>query len=155
MRTYTKEDVEFHSDRLYAQRNPAVNVKLYKWPDEQLLEKKRKEYDWNPHFTWGWIDSHISDEYMNAVFEMVCRWRWEDLEYEAKEIFGKYVKIWQTGRSGGWCEVEGLPDIEHWDAVMLAKWRKFEGFCKRTVDYIPEEILDNIYNNEFYAWVHQ
>lgn len=155
MRTYTKEDVEFHSDGLYRERNPAVNVKIYKWPNELLLEQKRAEYGWNPHFTWEWIIAHVSDELMDSIFQSICGCGWVDLKQEAEEIFGKHVKIWQTGRSGGWCEVEGLPPVEEWDAVMLAKWRKFEGFCKRTVDYIPEEILDNIYNNEFYGWVRQ
>ena len=77
----------------------------------------------DPRFTVEWVEENTSDVEMGEWFEVACTVGWEQVEELALEIFGRYGvrrrDVRQDGRSGGWCVVEGLSDVESWDAVML------------------------------------
>jgi hypothetical protein len=45
------------------------------------------------------------------------------------------VKVYSKGRSSGWLTVHGLPPVESWDAVDLARWRRFEREVESDVEY--------------------
>jgi hypothetical protein len=47
------------------------------------------------------------------------------------------------------CSDEHLGDVDEWDAVALAKWRKFERFARATAAHIMADVIDSIYVNEF------
>lgn len=149
-RTYTRDDVQTHYD--YSRGGPAVNVKVYQdfravfhgLPDSDLS---------NPHFTLEWVERHCSDEYLDSLFWETCADEWEQIEQDAEGIFGPHVSVEQQGRSGGWAVVHGLPDIEDWDAIRLAKWRKFERYARQIADGVPYQMLARIYDTDFRAWV--
>ena len=161
--TYTKDDVQFHSDG-YREGRPAVNVKVYGWacgvplplelgssypvgrPD--LLETHYTE----PLFTHEWSEEHVDDETGSAFFWQACTDGFEMLQEDALEIFGRGVEVFAEGRSGGWAVVDGLPAIEEWDAIDLGKWRKFEKIAKSYAEDIPRVTVDLIYANCFLPW---
>lgn len=82
----------------------------------------------------------------------------------AGEVFGAAFgahadrdrRVWQTGRSGGWLYVEGLPDVETWDAIQLGKWSRFAKMCDEIVAGIPYDGLTllaiNAYASECQAF---
>src|SRR5260221_11426319 len=74
-------------------------------------------------FAREWYDSDRED----WTFGTACEDGFDMLQNDAQEIFGASAKVYSTGRQGGWAVVEGLPDIESWDAIMLSKWSRF---CK-------------------------
>jgi hypothetical protein len=59
----------------------------------------------------------------------------------ADEIFGRPVKVYSEGRCGGWAIVDGLPDFESWDAVLLARWAKFARVARSLADNIPTQMV--------------
>ena len=86
--------------------------------------------------------------------ESLAEMFWEDAEATARDIFGdKSLKVYSEGRSGGWLVVEGLPDIEYWDAIMLGKWRSLEVRLQNEVKYIGEfdYVIDRIEANEWHV----
>lgn len=120
---YTKEDVETHSAGYYAPYYPAVNVKAYNYPH---CWKVADYLD---------IPEDKAEELLSMIFEQSQEIFWEDVKPLANEIFSDYrVQIYSAGRCGGWVIVQGLPEIESWDAVILAKWRKFERACEQMRD---------------------
>ena len=137
---YRKSDVQTHNAGGYnGPRYPAVNVKCYDWPD---------------------IDASIERfKCSRETAERAAQWAWEsaqeqfwEIETEyATEHFGRGVDAYSAGRSGGWLVVMGLPDIEYWDALDLAKWRGFESGVKRSVKAWAElePILDTIDANRW------
>jgi hypothetical protein len=157
-RTYTRDDVQMHADRGHAR--PAVNVKVYRGIRDAWDAFVKEERPEDPRFTLDWIEEHVSDEALDAIFWMQCE---NDFEYFAAyasddddAIFpaARYgrVTVEREGRSGGWAVVDGLPDIEEWDAILLARWRKFERIARDIADSIPFQMLASIYMNDFEAW---
>lgn len=156
----TKEDVEFHSE--YGQaRKPAVNVKVYKTLDSVPLPldlgawRKVGEDEWHRSFTEDgftheWIEENVSDDVLRDYEYGVLEGCWEELNEYAKDIWGKYAKVYSEGRSGGWAVVEGInQDVDSWDAVDLAKWRKFALYARALADDVPHRMLDSLYHNYF------
>lgn len=155
-RTYTKEDVSFHSDG-YRPSNPAVNVKVY----DTLEDGFRKFAEWedvDDGFTVEWIRANISDAALDDWFYDVCRDEFDYLESwttgnDGDPLFpGHSVTLEQEGRSGGWVAVHGLPDLEDWDAVLLARWRKFERIARSIADEIMAHVVESIYINAWEWW---
>jgi len=140
----TKDDVEQYSGR------PAVNVKVYKNVHDVKLPDTA---EFNVHLTHEWIERHVSDEYMDGLFWLICEDEFEQVQQDAADIFGAGVTVERAGRSGGWAVVHGLEDVEDWDAVMLAKWRKFAKYARAIADDVPYQLIASIACNEFEAWV--
>jgi len=163
--TYSKEDVEFHSDGFRPSR-PAVNVKVYGSISNVPLPldlgrysddggKTWKESRTDSEFTHEWLEEHLAEDV--ELFNYACENGWNMLQEEAVEIFGKSIygkpiTVYSEGRSGGWAIVDGLPEFESWNAVDLMRWRRFEIFAKATADDIPRQIIELAYFNVFLPW---
>src|SRR5262245_23531767 len=116
----TKEDIEYHRVGYSYNSVPAVNVKVYNNLSSGMKEWAKDWPDPDPRFTEEWIEENLSDETVDAIFWQSCELRWEDLEWEAREIWGdnaytdsqgrrRYaVNVYSEGRSGGWAVVDGI-----------------------------------------------
>lgn len=176
MKTYSRRDVETHSLHGYhGPQLPAVNVKLYADIRREPLPLSlcyvcdcktlghgpegphdSREVKTDSRFTHAWIAANVTDEEHEAAFAACAETWWEDAQDFAGEcfpasVYGK-VKVYGAGRSGGWCVVTGLPDLDSWDARTLGRWRRFERWCHR---FTRERggatywILDFLYSNVF------
>jgi len=147
MTSYNKTDVKFHSDGFGREALPAVNVKVRRGLDQidfSALEEIPES------LTLEWIERTLSEEDIDRLFWRTCQNEWEMVEQDAETIFDAYsVTVESQGRSGGWACVSGLPDIGDWDAVLLAKWRKFERFAKDIARYVPEQMVYSLALNEW------
>jgi hypothetical protein len=156
-RTYTRDDVQTHSDG-FRESRPAVNVKVYRtiwdaWPEYAKQDREDDE------FTLEWIEENMIEEQLDARFWTACEAEFEYLEYWATGsedgLFpDDRVTLHQEGRSGGWIAVDGLPPIDEWDAVRLARWRKFERIARSIADGIPYQVLSLIEIND-YEWARE
>lgn len=145
---YSKANVQTHRTGYGTEYLPAVDIKVYTGiEDGDLSEATSGECP--EGFTVEWIEAHLSEEEIAAWWQSACEQAWEIGTEDAHEIFRGYgtVETWSEGRSGGWCVVSGLPSIEEWDAVLLAKWRKFERFAHGIRDDVPTSCLSLIYIN--------
>lgn len=126
---------------------PCLNVKVnypigVAW---RALAERVESEEGMPGFA-DWFDA-LPDDGSAAqwAFDAACESGADAAVEMAGEIFGaafgqydhKHRRVFQTGRSGGWLYVEGLPDVETWDAVQLAKWARFARVCEEIVDGIP------------------
>ena len=139
-KAYSRGDVETHGE-LYRKQYPAVNVKVYNFPSIDKIAD---------HFNCEIAEAERAGEY---AFESACEIFWNELAQTiADDVFGeKEVKVYSQGRNDGWLIVEGLPDIELWDLMMMNKWHSFETKVKREVKYQTSEdmIFGNIEANEW------
>lgn len=148
--TYTRDDVETRDGR------PAANVKVYSTLRDAWANFVRQERS-DEGFSLDWIEENLSDETLDAIFWDVCASEFEYLTAYATTdedaIFpaARYgrVTVEQKGRMGGWAVVDGLPDIEEWDAILLARWRKFERIARNIADDVPLQMLATIYLNHW------
>lgn len=150
--SYSKKDVEFHSDGCGRTARPAVNIKVRgDWRRVPLpLEFGRCDGEpvrSAPEFTRDWVEAH--EAAFEAAWGQACENGVEQLIEDAKTLFGKHVKVYQEGRSGGWLVVEGLPRFDSWNAVMLGKWRQWECYCQAEARAVPADALWNLYHNAF------
>ena len=150
-----KEQVKTHADN-YGPSLPAVNVKVYGSTSRVKLPLdlgtcNGRPVKTHPGFTQDWIEQHVKGDVGQFAFESVCESAWETLSADAVTIFGPHVKLKQQGRSGGWAVIEGLPPIESWDAVMLAKWARFAKYAAAIVDDVPRAMVEWIYFNVWEA----
>ncbi len=78
---------------------------------------------------WAWVhevsDNDYSPDVFEGAYEIACEQGWEDAKELANDIFPPNAKVWSDGRSGGWLVVDGLPDVDDWDAIQLGYWSKF------------------------------
>jgi hypothetical protein len=147
MSRYTRDDVErcYHDTcRRSDVHCPHANVKVYRtFQDVRFpLEDAPEE------LTLEWIEQNVPED-DDSLFWRTCEAEWEMLQQDADEIFGSGVEVHAGGRSGGWACVTGLPDIDEWDAVMLAKWRRFEKYARAYAHGIPEQMVYSLAANEW------
>jgi len=124
-RRYRKSDVQTHNDGGYSgPEYPAVNVKVYNcgFDNDDIAN----------HFK---CDERTAAQAGQFAWDSACQLFWEQAPDTAVEILGAGVEVYSAGRSGGWLVVEGLADLESWDAVMVAKWGRFERAIKAEVKY--------------------
>lgn len=163
--TYTKTDIEVYRGK------PAVNVKVGgDWRRVKFPITDTEEW-----FTQEWIDAHTDDgKYLDEWFNVACELGWEEIQELAQETWPEYMSpiapvnihhdahasrlvptaqrntltVYQEGGQGGWAVVHGLPSIEDWDAVMLARWRSFENKLKAGANNVNYVMLNLYYLNE-------
>lgn len=144
-----KADVTFHREGFAGDSLPAVNVKV-----RGLFRDVRLPLaDAAPGLTHEWIAAHLSDEQMDELFWRVCDNEWVSLQSDAADIFGPGVTVEAEGRSGGWAVVHGLPDVEGWDAVAVAKWARFARYARQCADGVLEQMVYSIDCNEYDWWM--
>lgn len=136
---YNKDDVQRHTSGYYGYRYPAVNVKVWHFVSSDKIADK---------FGCSEDTALKAAEY---AFNAACETFWQEVQDTAEECFGRGVKAYSAGHSGGWLIIQGLTDVEEWDAVMLAKWRHFEKIIKADVSYRTSEdvILEDIEANRW------
>jgi hypothetical protein len=156
-RSYSRDDVQTHSDG-FRDSLPAVNVKVHRTIDDAWSQYETQER-MNDGYTLEWIEENITEEQLDWIFQQACESEYEYLEGWATGTDGgedplfpdDNVTLEVQGRSGGWIAVRGLPDIEEWDAVRLARWRRFERIAQNIADGIPCQMLSLIELNN-YQW---
>jgi len=133
----TKDDIQYHYEGYRG--NPALNVKVYHFPDI---------WDVMDHFNID--DEALAEQALNYAFESHACSFWELASDMVAEIFPD-TTMYSEGRSGGWLTVHGLDDVENWDAVMLAKWRKLARLVDAEIEYLssPEQVFDAIEVNRW------
>lgn len=154
MARYRKDDVEFHSDG-FRERRPAVNVKTDPWNWERHIGAAR-EYEGDgldPRFEDWYREAAERDGFLDGYWEFACEAGWETLQADAEFYFGAGVKVYSEGRSGGWAVVDGLPDFEDWDAIMLTKWHGFAESARIIADGIPGDMAILASINAFESWL--
>ena len=165
-RSYTREDVTTHPSGTGRGMIPAVNVKVHAslFDDGDTIARVARDNDVADWFTPEWIEAHhpCDDAVWNTLFTWACESGWDRMQEDAREIFGylfpddppnERLKTYSLGRSGGWAYVEGLPDLDEWDAVLLAKWRKFAKWARAGADDIPYQMAD-LYLMNFAEEIH-
>lgn len=127
MKHYTKSDIDTHSAHMgNPPYYPAVNVKVHGlYPMQSKIEQAFN------------CSEETAEKALQFAFDSACEMFWNENAQEiANDVFGDSVTIYSAGRSSGWLIVVGLSDIEDWNAVDLAKWRKFENAIKAEVKYL-------------------
>jgi len=140
MKTYKKSDIEMHEMHYYGPQFPAVNVKIYAWPCSYKIAQKLN------------CSEEQAAKAIEFAIEAAQEMFWEEIRDTADLYLGKGTKVYSVGRSGGWAIVEGLPDIDEWDAIQLSKWRRFEKSLKEEVKYRTslDVIIEDIEANNWY-----
>lgn len=129
-RRFTRDDIETHKTGYYGPSLPAVNVKVWyqasevDWRDDIALE-----FDWDAdeldRFR-DWLEEHHDrdPDAFSWAWEAACEEGWEMAQTDAHELFGP-CQVSSEGRCGGWLVVDGLKDIDSWDAIDIAQWGKY------------------------------
>lgn len=149
-----KDEVEFHSEGFGGGSRPAVNVKVYNWPNDPraLFLEVGKDNGYDETELARWYDEDGGEQRITSadwLFEAACELGWEQLQTDAEEVFGSGVKVYSQGRSGGWAVVDGLPEFESWDAIMLGKWARFARFARVLADDVPYQMMSLAVLNMF------
>ena len=149
-----KSDVETRSGPYGGDpRGPCLNVKCYgNWPRRELAR----------HFGIDYNAPEL-DTALEYAWESACEQFWEQAQdvanyalegaERAEKLNGKPGRytVYSAGRSGGWLVVEGLPDLETWDAIMLGRWAKFAKTIAADIAYRLgfDALRDDIEANEW------
>lgn len=151
---YSKDDVQLGHHLREFGRHPTVNVKVHGWWRDTPIDPADldiDEYDAD-EYTHDWIEAHVTGDQLDGWFWSAVESERDYLSDWADEIFARPCKLEFHGRSGGWAYLTHLPDIDDWDAVMLAKWRKFERAATSIADGIWSQVFSLIYLNVFPFW---
>lgn len=119
---------------------------------------------WRDHASYYYRDAVNAGRYdagkaaeklLVKLDEWACEQGWEDMQEDARQCFpegsfyrydsetGHYIPfhVEAEGRSSGWAVIPALPPLEEWDAIMLARWRRFEKYARQGADDIPYQML--------------
>lgn len=156
-----KADIELRrTNNGYGDPVPTIKVKWYPfWPNivKRFRGSPDHEFGDDADF-WEWAerqeDADGAWDYPNGPFciAMECSREdgWEQAQSDLEDIFSEYqIKVWSDGRSGGWLIVEGLPDVESWDAIMVARWAKACRFVKDVLDDRDYNLVWHLHANIF------
>lgn len=144
---YRKTDVQTRGG------NPAVDVKVRGYWRRVPLPLDLGSCDGvavktHPAFTHDAAEPFM-ESHGAAAFECICQDFWEMVQDQARDFLKRPVRVYSEGRSGGWAVVHGLPDVDTWNAVDLARWRRFELWCEAQANDAPRAMLEWVYFN---AW---
>ena len=127
---------------------PTVNVKTYRqaysWPMTSAIAARLGVSD----ALAEQASQYAYDSAQEAFWE-----NWKDAD-ELAQYFAEPVEVWQDGRSGGWLIVDGLPELDSWNAVRVAKWAKFQRDVHADIahrcalDTVCEDIVANRWAEE-------
>lgn len=157
----TKADVQIHIDGYAGPGVPAFNVKMRRYvddlPESEWADVRADLGLTATDFGWAWCQAHMTIEEIQRWTDEAATGNYDAFAEQITETFpGATCNT--EGRSGGWVIVNGLPDIESWDAVMLAKWRKLDRIADEYVADVPREtawlIGANRYEAELSAFSH-
>jgi hypothetical protein len=124
-RRFRKDDIETRWEFMRGRGNtevPAINVKVYSWAHSSKIEE---------HFK---CSEEVAERSLQFAFESAQEVFWENIQETAEQMLGASVKVYQSGRSGGWLVVDGLPEVESWDAILVSKWGAFEKAVKADIN---------------------
>jgi hypothetical protein len=148
-----KSDVRFYSDGYGA--HPAVCVKVHHnlgCSTKDVMEK------------FGCSEEQ-AEKALQFAFDAECVQFWEHWQDDSGDFEnglhgspeyayfpGHKVTVSCEGRSGGWLVVYGLPEFEEWDAVLLARWNRFQNAVLADVKYRTgaEALMSDIDCNEWW-----
>ena len=137
-----KADVETHRLGYTCKSLPALNIKVRNFVQACDVEDE-----------FPGVDSDVLEQAPRYCWDNAVERFWESAADFVREIFGEHVKCYSEGRSGGWMVVTGLysDDIESWDAVDLAKWRKLANCIDAEIAWLSskESMVDDIAANEY------
>ncbi len=93
----------------------------------------------------------VADKALEYAWDRARDLFWEHAKDDAVNIFGNHAKVYSEGRQGGWLVVNGLPDVEEWDAIQLGKWAQFARYMREDMAGLAEleNILDAIEANRW------
>jgi hypothetical protein len=133
-----KNDIEVYYDR--GGRYPSINVKVNRFA--QGLSAEQLD-----------CSEETLEKAMEYALQMATERFWEDAEKIAYHHLGK-VKVYGLGRCGGHLCVEGLSNVETWDAIKVSAWARFEKAILNNMKWlcsaesVREDILANRWNEE-------
>lgn len=156
VRRYRKDDIQFHYD--HGRSHPAFNVKVYADTNDAVAKQVAIDHGYDPDKFVEWLETTYPGNYTDWGLP---EWAWNSAcEAESEyfrdwlpELLGQDVEAWHEGRSGGWIVVNGLPDVESWDAIMVSKWGKAERIAKEIAQGIPYQALSLLVINEYDEYV--
>lgn len=145
-----KADVGTHRVGYGITSLPAVNVKVYRYPsqltDQEWADATDLAGDELARFR-EWAEEWFDTEQSWWTFDTACESEREYLADWAPEILGRDAEVHYEGRQGGWAVVDGLPDVESWDAIALGRWAKFARIARAIADGIPAQMVGLAYLN--------
>jgi hypothetical protein len=120
---FTKADIEVR-----ARGVAAVNVKLWRTHDTRLPD---------PELVMEYFqcDQPTAERALQLYEESERAQFWEAAEGLVTDLFGPQASVSQDGRCGGWLLVYGLPPVETWDAIRVARWGAFTRLVYRDIAY--------------------
>ncbi len=151
MKGYTKDDVRLHSNNAFGVGQPAVNVKIGRYPTVgQVMDR------------FG-CSERTAEKAAEYAFQSASELFWREYAPHLAEHYFGPCKVYSEGRSNGWLvlapKLEGslvtsrplLPPVQDWDGVMLNRWALFERAIRREVDWLSswEWVEDMISANEW------
>jgi hypothetical protein len=135
-----KDEIQTHGDGFgYGRSRPAFNVKVYDYlRDEETLQRAWADFFGGPYDPRAWaLWESMSDEEKQGYHDFACESESETFtETDVPEVFPG-AEAYHEGRSGGWIVLDGLPDVEEWDAVMVAKYARLAKWARLYVEDIP------------------
>lgn len=103
--------------REHGRTYPTLNVKVHTYPTAEDCASVRAELDGPADFDLDYLErfQDANPARYSQVYADVCSDGFRFAEERAREIFAPWatpsrVKVYSSGRSGGWLIVEGLPD---------------------------------------------
>lgn len=165
---FRKDDVETYYDM--GRRHPAINVKCHRI-EPTRSEWARAAFDngadlWEGLAFVGWVEEkeeESEEDYNNllwSLFGFACESEREyfdscvtDPDYGRSTLlphgWNAHAKIYQAGRQSGWLLIDGLPDVETWDAIAVSAWGRIVAFARLLVEDIPYHIASLLFINEW------
>src|SRR5687767_15153513 len=139
--TMKKSEVE-RSYHRGSQGLPMLNVKHYGRSDYVSAVQERFK-----------CSEPVAEQALEYAYESAVERFWNLAKDDVDNVFGSRPKleVYSEGRSGGWLVVQGLPNVETWDAIQLGKWAQYAKYIRETIKWLAsaEEILDAIESNRW------
>lgn len=134
-----KSDIEYHSDGFGRRSRPAINVKCRNWPQAHKIAEKL-----------GCTEAQ-AEHASELAWQSACQSFWDD----AQDLADHYLKdgrVYSEGRCAGWLVVDGLGDVESWDAIMVSRWARFAKSVADDIKYRSslEQVCESIEANEWH-----
>lgn len=152
--TFSKSDITYHQLGYGYDSAPAVNVKVYAYPTDDLVRQVATDlgFDADRVLAWWHEYAESNDALQVDAFSLACERGYDDLQDYAREIWeDRSLTVYSEGRSGGWAYIDQIraDAVEGWNAIDVMRWARFAKYARACADDVPYRMVNLIVANAY------
>lgn len=143
-----KADIETYYDN--SRQYPSINVKWHSYVPRIVHDWKETGHEFSGDAAfWEWVENTATDEQTQTAWDTAAQCGWEGAKQAASDVWGEQIQVFSAGRQGGHLIIDGLSDVDEWDAIQVSRWSRFARLVQSIMNDLDYQLIWHLYVNVY------